>query len=449
MQRILPKYLFIVLAPLVGITSFAQGDIEDQLIGVVENWNPVYKPVIGIGGCAFNFLGDVRDPNLTVFNGSLGYKVNVTTFVDNNHYIRANFFIAGGSLKGDESLNKDRTRNMNFRSDILLFGLNLNYDFDNFYKTYRKVHPFVSVGFEMMTFDSKIDSFSAANVRYNYWPDGSVRDLPYRSPQANIITRDFKYETDLRRTDWGQGNYSQYAFAVPVDVGLDYWLSDRLMFRVATSYHFVFNDNIDHVSYKNTSGIIGDKRNDDFICSYISMHLDLFSSEKTLEWNRMFVELEFDQTLTGDEDGDGWQDVIDQCPGTPFGVETDSSGCPLDNDYDGIPNYRDDQLNSRLGAMVDDRGVEMTEDEVIASLDMSKAVPRKDISIYLKSTSDRAGYKRFSSKEIPPEFSSVDRDSDNYISFDEMMKAIDDFFEFDSELSTEDIYKLNDFFFSQ
>ncbi|MCQ2342750.1 MAG: OmpA family protein [Paludibacteraceae bacterium] len=44
-----------------------------------------------------------------------------------------------------------------------------------------------------------------------------------------------------------------------------------------------------------------------------------------------------------DSDGDGVPDYMDDCPGTPteaYGL-IDSTGCPIDSDKDGVPDYRD------------------------------------------------------------------------------------------------------------
>lgn len=453
MRIFYPKYFLLLIS--IGFATnswlFGQGDIEDLLIGSVENVNMVYKPVIGVGVGAFNFLGDVRDPNLTPFNGALGYKVNLSTFVDNNNYIRANFFFMLGQLSGNERSYTDLERNLNFKSDMLMFGVNLNYDFDHFIKRHRTVHPFISAGFEILTFDTKTDLLGAENTPYNYWSDGSIRNLPEGSAGALLMRRDFNYETSVKDQDWGLGNYPQYAFAVPVDVGLDFWLSDRVMFRVATSYHYVFSDVIDHVSYENdpTLGPVGDKRGDDFMFSYFSLHLDLFSSDREIQWNAFAKEIEFDQTLMGDEDGDGIFDGWDNCPGTPWGVTVDTVGCAIDSDGDGIQDFLDDEPNSRRGAMVDERGVEMSDEDVIARINQTNAVAREDVSKYLREPSSYANYKKLTSKEIPDKFKKVDTNEDGYISFDEMMDAIDGFFDFDSELGTDDIYELNEFFFAQ
>jgi hypothetical protein len=460
------KILPLVVAIFLPLYVCGQGDIEDLLYTEVDNLNPVYKPVVGFGLGTFNFYGDVKNPDQNPLNGTLGANVNVATFIDNKQYFRANFYFTYGSLSGNERSYSDLMRNMNFRSDILLFGVNLNYDFDNFYKTYRRVHPYVSLGFETLSFNSKTDSFTTiegAQVRYNYWPDGTIRNLPYNpaslnDPALRMIQLDntsvgFKtdngYETNLRDYNWGLGEYPQYTFAVPVEVGIDFWVSNRVLFRIGTSYHFAFSDVIDHVSSKNTSGVIGDKRFDNFMFTYFSLHLDLFSSKKTLAVQRLFADIELDLTLIGDDDNDGYMDGWDQCPNTPFGVETDTTGCPLDDDYDGVPNYTDDEPYSRYGAFVDSRGVEITEEKLIASLDMSNAVRREDVELYLRTSSSYSNYKNLTTDQIPEKFIKVDSDKDGYISFDEILNEIDSYFDFDSNLSSDDIYELNNFFFAQ
>jgi len=458
-MRSIGRIIIVFVICVIPNMLFSQGDIEDLLYTEVDNLNPVYKPVVGFGIGTFNFYGDVRDANQNPLNGTLGYKVNISTFIDNKHIIRANFFFMLGALSGNERSYVDLKRNMNFRSDILLFGVNLNYDFDNFYKKYRRVHPFISVGFEVITFNSKTDSLvniEGVDTRYHYWRDGSIRNLPddgtnEANPNLTLLQRDYDYETGLREHDWGLGEYPQYGFAVPVDVGLDFWLSDRIMLRLATSYHFTFTDVIDHVSSKNDPnlGVVGDKRFDDFMYTYLSLHLDLFSSKKTLAIQRLFADVELDLTLIGDEDNDGYMDGWDKCPDTPFGVETDTTGCPLDDDYDGIPNYLDDEPLSRYGAYVDERGVEISEDDLIARLDMSNAVSRDEVELYLRTPSSYSRYQGATYEEIPEKFKKVDRDGDGYISFDEILDEIDNYFDFESDLDSDDIYELNNFFFSQ
>jgi hypothetical protein len=158
--------------------------------------------------------------------------------------------------------------------------------------------------------------------------------------------------------------------------------------------------------------------------------------------------MEFDPMLFGDEDNDGWMDGWDDCPGTPLGVATDSSGCPIDSDNDGIDDYLDKEQFSRTGAYVNDEGVEITEDDLIALLNKSMAVGRNEIDLYIRTPDSYSG-RRGSGLPIPEKFKPIDADRDNYISFDEMLKEIDRYFDFESQLSAADIYELNSFFFSQ
>jgi hypothetical protein len=451
---------YYILLPLLFLATvlFGQdpGDINSLIQEEVVIWNPVYKPVIGLGVGSFNFFGDVQTPNQGTFNGDPGFKVNVSTFIDNKHNFRGNFFFMVGNLSGNERSYNDTigNGNLNFKSNIYTFGVNVNYDFDHFIAPTRRLRPFISLGFEIITFDTKTDlsaNIEGVDIPYNYWNDGSIRDASYSdNPNADLIRRDYIYETDVKTLDYGLENYPQYALAIPFDIGLDYQVTDRVMFRIGTSLHYTFSDEIDHISSKNTrEGFIGDNMKDMFTYSYFTIHLDLFSSDKTITVEKLFAEVDFDYTLMGDEDSDGIFDGIDRCPGTTYGVDIDTAGCPIDSDFDLVPNYLDDEPNSRYGAYVDERGVEMSEDDVIASLDMSKAVARVDISKYIRTPSSYSNYKKQSSKEIPQKFVKVDVDADGYISYDEMMRAIDGFFDFDSELSSDDIYELNDFFFTQ
>jgi len=50
---------------------------------------------------------------------------------------------------------------------------------------------------------------------------------------------------------------------------------------------------------------------------------------------------------------------------------------------------------------------------------------------------------------IPDKFKKVDVNGDGYISFDELLKTINDFFDGNSNFTPKDIKDLNDFFFEQ
>lgn len=441
---------------------FAQEDEFERLLNEeVENINPVYKPVVGFGIGMLNYFGEIKNNYYSPTIGTPGYKVSLTTFIDDKHLLRADFFFMGGRINGNERSFSNPVENFNFQTSIYNFGFDINYDFDHLFKKKdRRIHPFVSVGLATTLFNSRADSIGTyydselqadVHSRYHYWNDGTIRNLPQSAANidaSRLMKRDFTYETALRGYDWGLGKYAEYAFVIPVDFGIDMSLSDRLMLRIGNSFCYTFSDAIDHVSQGNTSGRIGKAGYDFYNYSYVSMHLDLFSSAKTLRIERLFREMEFDPMLFGDEDNDGWMDGWDDCPGTPLGVTTDSTGCPVDSDNDGIYDYLDKQPLTTAGAFVDGEGVEITEDDLIALLDKSLAVGRNEVELYIRKGETYSAGRR-GNVAIPDKFKSIDADGDNYISFDEMLQEIDRYFDFSSSLNASDIYELNNFFFSQ
>jgi hypothetical protein len=255
----------------------------------------------------------------------------------------------------------------------------------------------------------------------------------------------------MRDIDFGlDRSIPEFGFAIPIDIGFDYYVTDRIMLRVGNSFHFTFTDFLDNISSENTRKRIGDKGLDHFNFTYVSAHFDLFSEAKVKFIERLFADVEEDYTIMyGDEDNDGWFDGWDDCPRTPPGVETDTTGCPLDDDSDGVPNYLDEELNTPYGAIVNDVGVQLRDDDIIAMVDQSSAVDRKDIALYIRKPESYSSYRSGQFAEIPPKYKSIDTDGDSYISFDEMMNEIDKFFDFESDLKSDEIYDLNDFFFSQ
>ena len=50
---------------------------------------------------------------------------------------------------------------------------------------------------------------------------------------------------------------------------------------------------------------------------------------------------------------------------------------------------------------------------------------------------------------IPVKFQTVDADGDGYLSFDEIIRTVDDFFTGNNSYTPDDIYELNAYFFAQ
>jgi hypothetical protein len=457
-MKYLKLYILLLIVTFSGY-SYGQVGLQDDeayydslLTGTVTNLNPVYKPVIGFGVGVMNFHGEVQNNVKNTSLGSPAFKVNVSTFLDKNHYFKTNFTLLIGSVSGDHRSSTDSAWNLNFKSDITAFGVNVHYDFKHFFKA-SPFRPFISVGIENVQFNSKTDLASSKDGYYHYWSDGTIRNMDETfkgTSGIKTIQRDYTYEKDLRSMDrYGLGNYSQSTIAIPIDVGIDYAITDRINIRIGNSWHYTLSDNIDNVSSKNKTGIKGDKKNDMFTFSYFSVHFDLFSEDKVITYRKMFEEVKgVDYDMMGDEDDDGVIDMLDKCFNTPKGVPVDSVGCPLDTDKDGVYDYRDKEPNTSPGAIVDDNGITINKDALAEKLNV-EAINRKDVETFLLMHKAQSKGAKKTNIPIPPKFKSVDTDGDKYISFDELLKAIDDFFDFSSDLKTQDLYELQDFFFDQ
>jgi hypothetical protein len=137
------------------------------------------------------------------------------------------------------------------------------------------------------------------------------------------------------------------------------------------------------------------------------------------------------------------------------------SGCPEDNDEDGIPDYKDKELMTKRGAMVDADGITQT-DKMIADRQSqydSLATERSEVFnqnpslSYLKDLDAKASETRKNNpvqkNNIPAALRSADTNNDGYISSDEITAAIDSFFDGSADWTVEKLNDLVDYFFEQ
>ncbi|MCD4711459.1 MAG: hypothetical protein K8R52_11490, partial [Bacteroidales bacterium] len=342
-----------------------------QRIDTVEN--PVYKPVVSFSYGVLNFRGDVRNSFINPAIGNNAVSLNLSTFVDRKHNFIANFNFLLGSLSGNSYSHSDISQNLNFRSSVSSIGANIEYRFGHFIDRDALIRPYVSLGVGNLNFSAKGDLVDANGMTYYYWSDGSIRDAQESlSVEAPYLYRDYDYETDLRlyeKEEFGLGDYSQNAFVFPVGLGGHFRINSRAFFSLGISYYYAMTDLLDNVAYEGTS-IKGSKGNDGFVFSHLSLHFDLFSDPATRTVDLLYADTEFDQLLFDDEDGDFVLDVTDRCPGTPYGVEVDSLGCPLDGDMDGVADYLDQEIDTERDVWVDEQGVTVTEEEYLAAMEL-------------------------------------------------------------------------------
>lgn len=442
--------LFVVLICCFASLGFSQQ--TDSTVSSVPGdtliIKPAYKPVIGMGRGIFAFYGDVKSNySGNQFIGRTGTNINVSRKI--NDFLELNFCLVHGKLTGNE---RTLTRNLNFQTEIIQGGLNVSYNFHHLIKKPQRATPFISLGIETFEFNSKGDLYDADGNMYYYWSDGSIRNIDESlggEYTSIILERDYIYETDLRKMDFDDvGMYTQMAFGIPVGIGVNIDIIDRVSMRLGSTYHYTFNDNIDNISSAGTGIRQGNKASDKFLYSYVSFHFDLFNSSSKSPFEDSFNDVDFASIYTDDEDKDGVDDWSDECPFTPDGVKIDNKGCPLDSDKDGVPDYLDKEANTTKQYANSD-GVGMTADELAALMCDSVSLSSEDLSKYFPDMfSGVKGFKTYY-LEIPPKFKLFDTNKDEFISVDELINALDAYFDFKSDFTLEDIYQLQDFFFDQ
>ncbi len=321
------------------------------------------KPSLGLGLGVFNYFGDVNSGgNHSFLLNQTGYEFHVARKL--SEYSDLGFSFLTGTIIGNErSLN----RNLNFRTDIYSISFYGSFNLDYLFNWSNRINPYLTIGFESFEYNNKGDLVDANGSFYHYWNDGTIRTISQNSPlsnQATLMQRDYKYETDLRAANLdGFGKYPQLAIAIPVGLGVNLNLSDRVSFKINSTFHYAFTDLIDNVSKNGSGNRKGNEFNDFFTFNSVSLHYDLLSSSsnKTSEGFSFpdYFNLDID-----DNDGDGVFDGIDLCPFTPPGVDVDQEGCPLDDDQDGVPNYMDKERLTADDLYVNSQGEALSDEEI-------------------------------------------------------------------------------------
>ena len=421
-----------------------------------------YKPIIGIGIGNIKFFGDVKDVyNSNPIMGNTAVSLSISR--DLNDFLAVHLNAVYGTLSGNE---RTATRNLNFRTKMLNGGLFLSYNFYHLlakpdllipYRDQRRLIPMIAVGLSAFNFQSKADMYDANGQKYHYWSDGSIRnkeESPQNEYSSLVLQRDYTYETDLRELDLdGLGKYSKTAFAVPIDLSLEYNIHKRAVIKLGATYYWVWNDKIDNITSKGEGVRKGNGHGDNFLYTYASIKFDLFSDEKDeFQDASFFVSADIVEAIkTEDRDQDGVVDVWDKCLETPKGVQVDDFGCPLDDDKDGFANYKDKELHTELDSITNMEGVKLTPAEWIAYSDTVDAINYDEICTYYPSMCYDTPQERYRNMftQIPDKFKNLDSDNDGYLSIEEISTAIDSFFNMTSSLTIDDVYELTEFFFSQ
>ena len=279
------QYIALFLIFVSSLGSFARNDNDSIPKTNEEPHEIIYGPTIGLGVGMFKFYGDILDAkygNPLVSN--IGYDLHVKQRI--NPFLNTKFYVLFGTLSANE---RSSDRNLNFKSNITVGGFALEYNFDQFLPKKRIINPYISLGIESVEFLSKTDLYDQYGNEYNYWSDGSIRNLPENDPNAANairIQRDYFFETDLREMNYDdKGKYSERTFSIPMGIGAIMHLSENIDFTVGTTYHYTFSDLIDNVVEESAGERIGNqpgnKGNDKFLMSSFSVSYNFLKHKKT------------------------------------------------------------------------------------------------------------------------------------------------------------------------
>lgn len=276
---------------------------------------------IGITSGPVFFFGDVQ---MDTYTPGITKRLGYSFFAQQNlaPYLDISLDLFAGKVFGDI---QDSIANINFRTSIFSQSLSLQYNFHPFINHGEKLpllSPFVSVGIESIIFRPKTDLQNGDGKTYNYWADGSIRDLP-ETPQnadlAKVIERDYEFETELRDLDLdGIGQYPLIGLGIPLSAGLNVNVTQGFGIRLQGTYHMTFTDHIDNITADGTGVRKGESGNDNYLYTSIG-----------LVWQITPTKAKISTKPPKDSDGDGIADIFDKCKKTEKGVEVDENGCPI------------------------------------------------------------------------------------------------------------------------
>ncbi len=420
------------------------------IVGIVnsqneKSTNSKQLPSIAVGVGVLSFDGDIGNgvnlSSLSRIKG--GYNIAIEQRI--GRIIGVSFSGIFGKLADSENRTKS---NRNFESKITQANLNLIIHLDNdfLFKRSSVFAPYLFVGFGYLKYDPYGDLTDKNGIKYNYWTDGTIRNLPDSTNGAKIIQRDYTFETKLNDS----AKYSNSTFALPVGLGVNLKIVDNLYINLGATYYMTMSDWIDNFK----SG-----KNDSYIFANVSVQYNF--GKPYDDSNPVYQTVDFSSLDNLDTDEDGVKDGDDVCPGTPKGVKITPNGCPEDGDQDGVSDYLDKEPLTKTGAFVDAKGVTITEKMISDRQTVYSALATERSNLFnenpsLKYLKDIEVIKENARKNnpkgagtIPYALRTADVNKDNFISADEISKAIDGFFEGDSDFTVEKLNDLIDFFFDQ
>jgi len=293
-----------------------------------------FQPMFSFGTAYHSFQGDIMGPESNSLLGNMGYRSGIRLNLSEN--VDASLLFSNTSFF-------EKNEAVSFESNVDAVGLHFGYTLNSVFKKSR-ISPYLTAGLQSLSFKTLNES------NQSKWTD------------------------------------RESTIAIPLGLGLRLNISERIDLDATINYTIAMGD-IDKSVEDNS---------DKFISANFTVHYDLFTpkpKENVYFDDSYYSDVDFQAMDIEDEDGDLVADVDDYCPRTPIGVKVSPFGCPLDSDNDGIPDYIDQEINTLEGAVVDEKGVQLTDDKYRSMYSDYEAASREYANFYNENEIKRENYK--------------------------------------------------------
>ncbi|MBT3612612.1 MAG: outer membrane beta-barrel protein [Flavobacteriales bacterium] len=293
-----------------------------------------FQPMFSFGTAYHSFQGDIMGPETNSLLGNMGYRAGIRLNISQN--VDASFLFSNTSFF-------EKNEDASFESNVNAVGLHFGYTLNSAFKQSR-INPYLTAGLQSLSFKTLNES------NQSKW-------------------------TDIEST-----------IAIPLGLGLRLNISERIDLDATINYTIAMSD-IDKSVEDNS---------DKFISANFTVHYDLFTPKPNQNIyldDSYYADVNFNAMDIEDADGDLVLDVDDYCPKTPIGVKVNQFGCPLDGDNDGIPDYIDQEKHTLEGAIVDEKGVQLTDDKYRSMYSDYEAASREYANFYNENEIKRENYK--------------------------------------------------------